>query len=301
MENQSLKKKKVRLKILRPALGTWLYMPKKLRVLYYSAQAPIWDSPGTPECLRDQLSQPLKSRGFHYLADLKTGTTLVSWEVLSNCTQGQLTIFNYYQLGSWCATQDWAGEEEDVKFNQVMRVDRWEKEVSFWYWTFLEADEKIEDEISKLWTDGLEEGELKQMWLDSFCILKTVVKPVSLRRNHLFTTYRVYWSPAKLSKVTGNIYNCPRCGLTSADDLHMFMSRPKIALYWTLVWDFLGEVMGIQIKVSPCLVFFGLIQEEGVQRSSPLSKFIFYVVLLARREICRLWKCEGPPILCRVP
>lgn len=75
----------------------------------------------------------------------------------------------------------------------------------------------------------------------------------------------------------------------------MCMSRPNIALYWTSVCDFLGEVMGIQIKVSPCLVFFGLIQEEGVHRSSPLSKFIFYVALLARREICRFWKSEGPP------
>lgn len=69
----------------------------------------------------------------------------------------------------------------------------------------------------------------------------------------------------------------------------------KIVPFWNSISDFLGETDGTQIKVSPCVIFFGLTLDQDVQITAVELKFLFYVVLLARREICRLWKSENPP------
>lgn len=157
------------------------------------------------------------------LSGPQVGSNLLSWEALSNCTDGRLTRFKYYQLSSWWATQDWTEIEED-KSDQIMRTDKWRKETSFWYWVYVETDGNIENEILKLWGEEFENWDLMQMCNNSYAILRKVVKSAPLKRNHLFATYRVYWSPVKLSKVTGNVYTCPRCMHVEADDTHMFMS-----------------------------------------------------------------------------
>lgn len=100
--------------------------------------------------MRDQLSLPLKSAGLLYWGDLKTTSCLASWEVLSNCTRGQLTRFKYYQVCSWWATQVWVDEEEDAWLDQVMRVGPLKKEVSLWYWALVEADDDSVMDIPKL-------------------------------------------------------------------------------------------------------------------------------------------------------
>lgn len=92
-----------------------------------------------------------------------------------------------------------------------MRSGQWSEETLVWYWAFVEMDGQIENEVVKLWGKEFGNLDLMQMWINSYQNLQKVVKSAPLKRNHLFSTYRVYWPPVKLSKVTGNIYSCPRC------------------------------------------------------------------------------------------
>lgn len=143
--------------------------------------------PGTPDCLRDQLSLPLKAAGLLYWGGSQNHV-MSSWEVLSNCTRGQLTKFKYYQVCSWWARQVWVDEEDYSWLDQAMRVGPLKREVSLWYWALVEADDDSDVAISRLWAEELGGGNSKEVWLDSFSILRAVVKPASLKRNHLFTT-----------------------------------------------------------------------------------------------------------------
>lgn len=95
--------KKVRLKILKAALTLWLGVRKIFGIGYFSDFSPIWDSPGTPECLQDRLSLSLRRAGIKVWGDLLTVQGMVPWEVLVAKTGDSLSRFKYLQLSSWVA------------------------------------------------------------------------------------------------------------------------------------------------------------------------------------------------------
>lgn len=80
--------KNVRLKMLKAALTLWVGIRNILGMGYFSDGAPIWDLPGTPECLQDQLSIPLRRAGIELWGDLLVMKEVVPWEILMAKTGG---------------------------------------------------------------------------------------------------------------------------------------------------------------------------------------------------------------------
>lgn len=156
---------------------------------------------------------------------------------------------------------------------------------------FLEAEDERLPDITNMWEEGDLEGNLKQIRKVSLSTLCAVVKRASLKRNRPVTTHRVHWSPAKLSRATRKVIGFPKWMFPAADDIHMFMQCPRIAPFWTSVCNLFSEVIRHQ------LIFFRLHPEAGLRVSSPITKFVLYMILLLWREICRLWKSANPPLI----
>ncbi|KAJ1083055.1 hypothetical protein NDU88_003215 [Pleurodeles waltl] len=58
--------KKIRLKTMRGLAESWYHIRQSAKLTYYNIDAPIWDSPGTPECFRDVLALPIRQAGLEY-------------------------------------------------------------------------------------------------------------------------------------------------------------------------------------------------------------------------------------------
>lgn len=85
--------------------------------------------------------------------------------------------------------------------------------------------------------------------------------------------------------------NCKKCGLEKASDLHMFKECPAIAEFWERVGNTTSDILGLQLQINLSLIILGISSEvTGSARS-----FLFYAMLLARREICKRWVECSPP------
>lgn len=141
---------------------------------------------------------------------------------------------------------------------------------------------------------------LKHLWQVSLDMLYSVIKSAALRRNHVFTLHIIYWSPLKLSKIRGGgDAKCKRCGGQEADDIQIFTTCPALKEFWDSVGKTMSDALGKEVKVRPSLILFGsMLPMGGMERFLGLQyKLVFYLTLLARREICKRWRQVAPPTL----
>ena len=97
-------------------------------------------------------------------------------------------------------------------------------------------------------------------------------------------------TPKKIDKFSqGVIPCCKRCGEEKADDIHMFASCPKLVKNWHNVGQKLSDILNTNIKVSQQLIFFGMDSRLNLPITKPQKELLFYIILLARRQICCNW------------
>lgn len=66
---------------------------------------------------------------------------------------------------------------------------------------------------------------------------------------------RWHFSPLKLGKMFPQLGDpCWKCGYEGADLFHMWWGCPKVFRFWPLVGNFLLEIIGEQIPLSPKLM-----------------------------------------------
>ncbi|KAJ1139937.1 hypothetical protein NDU88_006299 [Pleurodeles waltl] len=188
---------------------------------------PIWDSPGSLEWTKDALAIPLKEAGFLQWKHLCNNGELRDFDKLNIEVGGGLSKFKYLQMKSWAGNVT----EEVGSINGVvdqMQLDTsMKKEVAKWYWLMLDIVDREFNPPEEIWRECLPELQLKDLWQVSTKLLYNTVKPAALRRNHLFSIHRAFWTPKKLSRLRqDNMVRCKKCGSASTDDLHMFIDYP---------------------------------------------------------------------------
>ncbi|KAJ1205112.1 hypothetical protein NDU88_000547 [Pleurodeles waltl] len=169
------------------------------------------------------------------------------------------------------------------------------KEMARWYWLMAEI---VDGELSlpeEIWMECLPEPQLKVLWQVSTTLLYNTVKPAALRRNHLFSIHRAFWTPTKLSRLgQDNVVRCKKCGAASADDFHMFVDCPLLRKFWQEVGVAIKHILPTSLKVRPLIVMFGC-SCEAQKMGRDGAKLLFYMMLVARREICRKWISSVSP------
>ncbi|KAJ1118915.1 hypothetical protein NDU88_007102 [Pleurodeles waltl] len=118
------------------------------------------------------------------------------------------------------------------------------KEVARWYWLMMDIVDREFNLPEEIWRECLLEPQLKDLLQVSTTLLYNTVKPDMFRRNHLFSIYRAFWTPKKLSRLRqDNMVRCKKCGSASADDLHMFIDCPLLRTFWQEVGDAIKEIL----------------------------------------------------------
>ena len=89
---------------------------------------------------------------------------------------------------------------------------------------------------------------------------------------------------------------CRRCVEENINDIHMFSTCPGLEEIWRDVSEILTGINGCNIKVNSLLILFGTENSANQQITPSLKRLIFYLILLARREICIInWTLPSPP------
>ncbi|KAJ1097072.1 hypothetical protein NDU88_002199 [Pleurodeles waltl] len=145
------------------------------------------------------------------------------------------------------------GQVDQMQLDILMK-----KEVARWYWLMMDIVDGEFNLPEEIWRECLPEPQLKDLWQVSTTLLYNTVKPAALRRNHLFSIHRAFWTPKKLSRLRqDNVVRCKKCGFASADDLHMFIDCPLLRKFWQEVGDAINEILPSSPKVRPLIVMFG--------------------------------------------
>ncbi|KAJ1191299.1 hypothetical protein NDU88_000615 [Pleurodeles waltl] len=159
------------------------------------------------------------------------------------------------------------------------------KEVAGWYWLMMDIVDGEFNLPEELWRECLPEPQPKDLWQVSTTLLYNTVKPAALRRNHLFSIHRAFWTPQKVSRLRqDNVVRCKKCGSASADDLHMFIDCPLLRKFSQEVGDAIKEILPTSPKVRPLIVMFDC-SYEAQKMGRDGAKLLFYMMLVARREI----------------
>lgn len=289
--------KKVRLKVLRTALNVWYKARRKWGIGYYSEFAPIWDSPGTPLCMQDSLAQPIRRAGIQVWADLITSEGVLPWEVLKLKIGQSLSRFKYLQLVSWyTAEKDFISSNWDIEHRCQNPISK-KREISFWYNSLLAADVAGLPPLETVWSQSLLNSFAAELIYISLQTLYKFVKSASLKKNHFYVINRLYYTPAKIAKFASSVSsNCPRCGNVQADDVHMFFECPILLGFWDGVGRALEAIFGQRINLNLGIVFFGLDQDILGSYLPNQRGLLLYLIIIARREICKVWKNPLPPL-----
>ncbi|KAJ1182089.1 hypothetical protein NDU88_007284 [Pleurodeles waltl] len=287
--------KKIQFKILYDWAVLWYELRKIANLSHYNEDAPLWDSPGSPEWTKDALAIPLKEAGLLQWKHLFYNGELRDFDNLNIEVGGGLSKFKYLQKKSWAGNVT----EEVISTNGLvdqMQLDTsMKKEVTKWYWLMLDIVDGEFNLPEEIWRGCLPEQQLKDLWQVSTTLLYNTVKPAALRRNNLFSIHRAFWTPRKLSRLRqDNVVRCKKCGSASADDLHMFIDCLLLLTFWQEVGDAVNDILPSSPEVRPLIVMFGC-SDETRKMGRDGAKLLFYMMLVARREICRKWISPVPP------
>lgn len=242
--------KKVKLKVLGAALKLWYGLRRVWKIPYYSFSARIWNSPGTPDCLKDSLADPLKKAGITRWGELYKTGKLCNWDTLLEMTYGEISRFKYYQLASWAREQT-EYTTDTSKLEEEMQKDPFQKEVSKWYWHLIQEKEDEFTTPDDIWKQTFPAQDLQLKWQVSCTFLWYVTVSAPLRKNHLFSLHRSYWTPEKLSKMsTQTTKLCPKCSEPKANDIHMFHLCVHLNIFWEEVGKVINKALGRDNKVS---------------------------------------------------
>ncbi|KAJ1082275.1 hypothetical protein NDU88_002443 [Pleurodeles waltl] len=157
------------------------------------------------------------------------------------------------------------------------------KEVARWYWLMMDIVDGEFNLPEEIWRKCLPETQLKDLWQVSTTLLYNTVKPAALRRNHLFSIHRAFWTPKKLGRLRqDNVVRCKKCGSASADDLHMSVDCPLLRKFWQEVGDAINKILPTSSKVRPLIVMFGC-SYEAQKMGRDGAKLLFYMMLVDKK------------------
>ncbi|KAJ1141723.1 hypothetical protein NDU88_008051 [Pleurodeles waltl] len=156
---------------------------------------------------------------------------------------GRLSKFKYLQMNTWVGNVTEEVGSTNGFVDQMQLDTPMKKEVARWYWLMdiVDGEFNLPEEI---WRECLAEPQLKDLWQVSTTLLYNIVKPAVLRRNHLFSIHRAFWTPKIFSRLRqDNVVRCKKCGSASADDLHMFIDCPLLRTFWQELGDAIEEIL----------------------------------------------------------
>lgn len=280
--------KKVRLRILEGLAETWYMIKKVLKIPYHSSLAPIWNSLGSPEWTKDALAVPLLDAGITRWENIIQNGQLLSWEMCKQKLDSKVSRFKYLQVQSWFhASGTIIGERNELE-DRLMLETVLKKELACTYWLMVGLEDGAFTLPLDLWGRCFPETELEHQWRVSMSMLYKIVKPTYLRRNHLFTLHRAYWTPQRLSKFgnRGEVA-CTKCGSKREDDVHMFVGCPDIQIFWKNVSKALSSMLEINIQVSVLLVMFGCLDSPiRTTKDQAKKKTLTHVLNLSAALLC---------------
>ena len=106
--------------------------------------------------------------------------------------------------------------------------------------------------------------------------------------------HRVHYTNLRLSRIYANVSDsCNRCNQSPADHTHMFWSCPRLATFWSEIFNTLNTAYGTAISPDPLLALFGTTLQPFTCKA--MQQVFAFTTLLARRLILLRWKHVKPP------
>ncbi|KAJ1082193.1 hypothetical protein NDU88_002361 [Pleurodeles waltl] len=178
---------------------------------------------------QDALAIPLKEAGFLQWKHLCYNGELRDFNNLNIEVGGGLSKFKCLQMKSWVGNVTEEVGSTNGLVDQMQLDIPMKKEVARWDWLMMDIVDGESNLPEEIWRECLPKPQLKDLWQVSTALLYNTVKLAALRRNHLFSIHRAFWTPKKLSRLRqDNVVRCKKCGFASAADLHMFIDCPLL-------------------------------------------------------------------------
>lgn len=89
--------------------------------------------------------------------------------------------------------------------------------------------------------------------------------------------------------------NCTRCLSEEGTYFHMFWTWPRVAQFWTHVFDLINTCLQLSLPCTPELALLGIHNYE--QRPRYTKLLISYLLYYAKKETLFKWASPSPPIL----
>lgn len=144
-----------------------------------------------------------------------------------------------------------------------------------------------EQDLGLQLTDDIWDSILARVHSSSVCARHGLIQFKILHRLHL--------SKVKLSRIYPELDPaCDRCKLAPASLIHMFWSCPRLAPFWTSVFETLSQFLQVPIDPTPLIAIFCVIP-DNVPLTGLQSDTVAFATLLARHLILFGWKQAAPP------
>ncbi|KAJ1123975.1 hypothetical protein NDU88_002439 [Pleurodeles waltl] len=218
------------------------------------------------EWTKDALVIPLKEAGFVQWRHPSYNGELREFDNLNMEVGGRLSKFKYLQMKTWVGNVTEEVGSTNRLVDQMQADTPMKKEVARWYWLMMDIEDGEFNLPEEICMECLPEPQLKDLWQVSTTLLYNSVKPAAAVRSVVLHQLTIY----------------------------MFIDCPLLCKFWQEVGDLIKEILPTSPKVRSLIVMFGCSYEvQKMGRDG--AKLLFYMMLVARREIRRKWISPIPP------
>ena len=277
-----------------------LQVRKRYNLLNVSVHAPIWRNhdfaPSTHSNFKNW-----EQRGIKAIADLYEDNILLSFEQLqTKYGLPKTDFFRYLQVRNFVLSISSTNEGliRENELHEILLKPPSSKGLTTTLTEYFSTNEdycpnhikeKWEKELNIKIPDNKWETALKNI---SQCSVNSRLQLIQYKIIH-----RLHYSKAKVHKFSPESSPlCSRCKTEESTTSHHFWTCTHLWEFWTSIFKWLSDVLGISIQPDPEAALFGTsVNMDKLCKSD--RDVINYGLLIAKRCILQLWKSDDSPHL----
>ena len=274
----------------------WMQFRKHFSLQHSSVRAPVSHNHSFKPSIMDSAFQLWSDRGITAIKDLYDGTFMSFTNLSAKFQLPPAHLFRFFQI--WHFVQrnypDFPNLPPETLVDTLLKVNP--NQTGAISDICKALDSTASNFLPK--TRDLWEQDLGHIEEDQWNHILELVHGSSICARHGLIQckllHRTYYTNHRLSKFYPNFADaCNRCNQSPADIIRMFWSCPKLADFWSKIFDTLHKAYHCVTKPHPLSALFGIPYSNTLTVEAQHS--LAFCTLFARRLILLTWKQALPP------
>lgn len=286
--------------IISHTIDTWQQLHKRKGLSPFLTKiASLWYNPSLKIGGKTFYWKDWHSQGIKHIEDLYTKNSIKSFDhIKQEFGLNNKDFWKYLQLRTCLQKMSSLDSKmliESSVHSKLKKMKFVPHLVGHLYSFLTEEDNEVNMGLKKAWEKDLETTFERNEWEAMVKNMLTAMRDARSKLIQFKIFNRLYWTPVKMHRARLSQSNlCWRCNLECGNLVHMLFSCPNIQVFWWMVTERIGQILGKNIKPTPTLCILNKL-DTTIKITSQKLRWLKVALTTAKRVILRHWKSQEIP------